>query len=69
MTCDTALSMEVACDESKKPFKISLPNVGKYHTQHGQTQTKNSNQQKPKQKQNKSYLTHNTFHKVQNNIY
>ena len=51
MTHDIVLSTEVACDEPKKPLKISLPNVGKYHTQHGQTQTKSSNQQKSKQKQ------------------
>ena len=37
MTCDTVLLMEVVCDEPKKPLKISLPNAGKYHTQHGKT--------------------------------
>ena len=51
MTCDTVLLMEVACDEPKKPLKISLPNAGKYHTQHGKTRTKNCNQQKLNQKQ------------------
>ena len=51
MTCDTVLLMEVACDEPKKPLKISLPNTGKYHTQHGKTRTKNCNQQKLNQKQ------------------